>query len=255
MTKMVICGVGGQGIILASDILSLVAMEEGYDVKKSEVHGMAQRGGSVISNCVFGEKVYSPLIGLGEGDILLAFEKLEALRSLPYLKKNGKMIVNDYEWLPITVTSGDATYPEDIIETLKKKVKNLICVDGVKIAAGLGNIRTSVVQTGELAFCDRKSGSKEDGGDKQDCFSFGVCQRSIISSGSSPLSMVSSFSKNGDSLEFSIHCFEILKDDSTRTIITAIMLPFKNPNNSPNTLSINPIWRSFKNRRSDFPIK
>jgi len=152
MTKIVICGVGGQGTILASDILSLVAMEEGYDVKKSEVHGMAQRGGSVISNCVFGEKVYSPLIGLGEGDILLAFEKLEALRSLPYLKKNGKMIVNDYKWLPITVASSDATYPENIIKTLKKKVEHLICVDGVKIAADLGNIRTTnVVLLGVLA--------------------------------------------------------------------------------------------------------
>jgi len=152
MTKIVICGVGGQGTILASDILSLVAMEEGYDVKKSEVHGMAQRGGSVISNCVFGKKVYSPLIGLGEGDILLAFEKLEALRSLSYLKKNGKMIVNDYEWLPITVASGDATYPENIIKTLKKKVENLICVDGIKIAADLGNIRTTnVVLLGVLA--------------------------------------------------------------------------------------------------------
>jgi len=152
MTKIVICGVGGQGIILASDILSLVAMEEGYDVKKSEVHGMAQRGGSVISNCVFGEKVYSPLIGLGEGDILLAFEKLEALRSLPYLKKNGKMIVNDYERLPITVASGNVTYPENIIKTLKKRIKNLIYVDGVKIAARLGNISTTnVVLLGVLA--------------------------------------------------------------------------------------------------------
>lgn len=152
MTKIVICGVGGQGTILASDILSLVAMEEGYDVKKSEVHGMAQRGGSVISSCVFGEKVYSPLIGLGEGDILLAFEKLEALRSLPYLKKNGKMIVNNHEWLPITVASGDATYPENIIYTLKERVKNLICVDGVKTAVELGNIRTTnIVLLGVLA--------------------------------------------------------------------------------------------------------
>ena len=152
MTRIVICGVGGQGIILASDILSLVAMEEGYDVKKSEVHGMAQRGGSVVSNCIFGEKVYSPLIGLGEGDILLAFEKLEALRGLPYLKRDGKLIVNEYEWLPITVASGDTKYPENIIETLKKELKDLVCVDGVKIATTLGNIRTTnIVLLGVLA--------------------------------------------------------------------------------------------------------
>lgn len=152
MTKIVICGVGGQGIILASDILSLAAMEEGYDVKKSEVHGMAQRGGSVISNCIFGKKVYSPLIGLGEGDILLAFEKLEALRGLPYLKKDGTMIVNDYEWPPLTVASGDVVYPENTIETLKDKVKKLVSVNGVKIAMDLGNIRTTnVVLLGVLA--------------------------------------------------------------------------------------------------------
>jgi indolepyruvate ferredoxin oxidoreductase beta subunit len=152
MTKIVICGVGGQGIILASDILSLVAMEEGYDVKKSEVHGMAQRGGSVISNCIFGKKVYSPLIGLGEGDILLAFEKLEALRTLPYLRKDGIVIVNEYEWPPITVASGNTKYPENIVKNLKEKVRNLVSVDGVKIAIELGNIRTTnVVLLGVLA--------------------------------------------------------------------------------------------------------
>ena len=152
MTKIVICGVGGQGIILASDILSLVAMDEGYDVKKSEVHGMSQRGGSVISNCIFGKKVYSPLIGQGEGDILLAFEKLEALRRLPYLKKKGLLIVNDYEWPPSTVLSGKTVYPIDIIQTLKDKTENLVHVNCVKIALKLGNIRcTNIVLSGVIA--------------------------------------------------------------------------------------------------------
>lgn len=152
MTKLVICGVGGQGIILASDIISLAAMEEGYDIKKSEVHGMAQRGGSVVSNCIFGKKVYSPLIGPGEGDIVLAFEKLEALRGLLYLKKNGLLIVNDYEWLPSTVASGDDMYPENITQILGEKVKNLVHADCVKVALKLGNIRcTNIVLVGLLA--------------------------------------------------------------------------------------------------------
>ncbi len=152
MTKIVICGVGGQGIILASDVLSLAAMKEGYDVKKSEVHGMAQRGGSVVSNCIFGDKVYSPLIGPGEGDIVLAFEKLEALRGLIYLKKDGLMIVNDYEWPPSSVASGKDTYPEQIIQNLRERVENLIHEDCVKIALELGNIRcTNIVLVGLLA--------------------------------------------------------------------------------------------------------
>jgi len=150
--SIVICGVGGQGILLASDILADVCLESGYDVKKSEVHGMSQRGGDVISTVRYGEKVYSPIIGENSADIILALEKLEALRNLPYLKSDGKLIVNDYRWDPLPVASGLDSYPENIIEVLKSNVKDVHIVNGAKMAKEAGNLRTmNVVLLGVLS--------------------------------------------------------------------------------------------------------
>ena len=119
-------GVGGQGVLVASDILAIAAMYAGYDVKKSEVHGMAQRGGSVESGVRFGNKVFSPLIGMGEADFLVAFEKLEALRALKYLRKGGTCLINDYEWMPLSVLTGEFTYHMMYWIRSKNMLKKLI---------------------------------------------------------------------------------------------------------------------------------
>lgn len=136
-----IVGVGGQGVILASELLCEVAMRAGYDVKKSEVHGMAQRGGSVVSNVRFGEKVYSPLISKGEADILLSFEQLETLRWLDYIKPEGKIIVNMQKIMPMAVAIGQGEYPEDIFGVLKRKTDKIYRVDGLGIATKAGNVK------------------------------------------------------------------------------------------------------------------
>ncbi len=141
--NIIICGVGGQGIILSSEILALVAMESGYDVKKSEVHGMAQRGGSVVSHIRIGEKVYSPLIEKGKCDFLLSFEKAETLRWIPYLKKDDPVIIiNDVEIIPPLVSLGLDRYPENIEEKLKNITKNIYFVPAIQIAKSLGEIIT-----------------------------------------------------------------------------------------------------------------
>lgn len=151
-TKSVLfVGVGGQGTILASKILSEGLMKYGFDVKMSEVHGMAQRGGSVTTHVRFGEKVYSPLIEKGTADAIVAFEKGEAARWLPFLKKDGYIVVNDYEIYPVPVLIGDEIYPPDINEKLKAAVPNTVMVDAYKIAETLGNIKTqNVVLLGTL---------------------------------------------------------------------------------------------------------
>ena len=115
-------GVGGQGIILASKILTQGLIKFGYDVKMSEVHGMAQRGGSVTTQVRYGEKVYSPLIGDGEADVIVAFEKIEAVRYLKYLKEGGSLVVNDYEIYSLPILIGAEQYPENIIEKLQECV-------------------------------------------------------------------------------------------------------------------------------------
>ncbi len=148
---VIVAGVGGQGILLASNLLSEAAMEAGYDVKKSEIHGMSQRGGDVISTVRFGEKVYSPIVGLAGADVILAFEKLEAMRNLPYLKKDGTVIVNDYRIDPLPVASGYMDYPEGIIEYLRERVKT-ISLDARQLAEKAGNIKTmNVVMLGVLS--------------------------------------------------------------------------------------------------------
>lgn len=150
--SVVVCGVGGQGILTASDILSKVALKSGFDVKKSEVHGMSQRGGSVISEVRFGEKIYSPLITEGMADYILSFEKLEALRNIRRLKKGGTVIVNDYRLMPMTVLSGNFEYPEDIEDRIKASGAKSIIIDGVELAVQAGNIRTvNTVLLGSLA--------------------------------------------------------------------------------------------------------
>ena len=117
MTKnIMIVGVGGQGTLLASRILGNTVINEGYDVKVSEVHGMSQRGGSVVTYVKYGDKVYSPIIDRGEADIILAFEMLEAYRALPYLKKDGQIIVNTQCMDPMPVITGAVEYPENIEE-------------------------------------------------------------------------------------------------------------------------------------------
>jgi len=144
-------GVGGQGTILASKILSEGLMKSGYDVKMSEVHGMAQRGGSVTTQVRYGEKVYSPLIEKGNADVIVAFEKSEAARYIPYLKKGGYLVVNDYEIHPVTVLIGQEKYPENVNERLKETVENTIIMDAAKIAEELGNIKAqNVVLLGAL---------------------------------------------------------------------------------------------------------
>jgi indolepyruvate ferredoxin oxidoreductase beta subunit len=149
--NILICGVGGQGIILASDVLCQAVFLAGYDVKKSEVHGMAQRGGSVITHVRFGDKVYSPLIEKRSCDYMLAFEKLEALRYSEYLRKNTKIIVNNREIPPMSVLAGDAKYPANVESTLKK-FGTLHLIDAANIAVELGNRRVvNIVLLGVLS--------------------------------------------------------------------------------------------------------
>ena len=140
--NVLMSGVGGQGVLVASDILILVAMHAGLDAKKSEIHGMAQRGGSVVSQVRYGEKIYSPLIQTGAADIILAFEKLEAIRYLDYLKKDGIIIINDQQITPLSVFFSDTPYPKNIEEICKNKTDHIVLVDGVKITEQIGNPRT-----------------------------------------------------------------------------------------------------------------
>jgi indolepyruvate ferredoxin oxidoreductase beta subunit len=144
-TNILVAGVGGQGVILASDIMSEVFMEAGYDVKKSEVHGMAMRGGIVTSHFRFGEKVYSPLIKEGEVDILFAFEQLEGLRWINYLRPIGKIVMNDHKINPPAVNLGEMEYPKGIPETIQSKIKNFYLVRGTEIALQLGDVRAANV--------------------------------------------------------------------------------------------------------------
>ena len=136
--NVMVVGVGGQGTLLTSRIIGKTALNAGFDVKLSEVHGMAQRGGSVVTFVRFGEKVNEPVVEEGSADILIAFERLEALRYAHFLKKDGIIVVNDCRIDPMTVVIGASTYPENIIETLKKEHK-VYSIDGVNIAKELGN--------------------------------------------------------------------------------------------------------------------
>lgn len=150
VTSIVLIGVGGQGTILVSKILTHALMKKGLDVKMSEVHGMAQRGGSVSTQVRFGKTVHSPLIGEGTADVLVAFEKMEAARGLPFLKKDGILIVNDFEIVPLPVAAGRLEYPADILPALQAKVKT-IDFDAAAVARDLGQPRAmNVVLLGAL---------------------------------------------------------------------------------------------------------
>ncbi|MDR0886439.1 MAG: indolepyruvate oxidoreductase subunit beta [Clostridiales Family XIII bacterium] len=138
--SILLVGVGGQGTILASKILSQGLMDAGFDVKMSEIHGMSQRGGSVSTQIRFADDVASPIIGLGEADLIIAFEKMEALRWLDHLKPSGTMIINNFEIPSVPILLGEAKYPEGIIADLKEKVDAKV-VDAATIADNLGNAK------------------------------------------------------------------------------------------------------------------
>jgi indolepyruvate ferredoxin oxidoreductase, beta subunit len=145
-------GVGGQGTLLASDIICMAALIAGKDVKKSEVHGMAQRGGSVVSQVRIGDKVYSPLIAIGETDFLISFEKIEALRYAHYLSKDGIAMVNNQEIRPVTVSSGQAAWPENLDGKLNESFPKLELIPALDIARKLGNVKVvNVVMIGALS--------------------------------------------------------------------------------------------------------
>ena len=150
--SILFAGVGGQGILRASDITCEVIMEAGFDVKKSEVHGMAQRGGCVTSHVRYGKKVYSPLAKTGSIQTLVSFEKMESLRYLQFLRKDAAIIVNTEEINPPAVNMGDDPYPEDIIGFLKNHYGKVIGLNAAELAQKAGNIKTAnVVLLGALS--------------------------------------------------------------------------------------------------------
>lgn len=145
-------GVGGQGILLASELTAHAQLAAGYDVKKSEVHGMAQRGGSVVAHLKYGERVYSPLIEPGTADIQVAFEELEAVRYLPYLHRDSAVVVNTQKILPPAVAAGRMAYPENILDELRSRHIRVVAVDAFAVAMRIGEIRTAnVVMVGAMS--------------------------------------------------------------------------------------------------------
>jgi len=150
--NILICGVGGQGVLLFSDVLSGAALTAGFDVKKSEVHGMAQRGGSVIGQIRYGKKVYSPLVARGTARVLCALEQIEALRYAEYLAPGGLVVVNSQTITPVTVSMGAAKYPKDVEAKLRSVFPRLIYFDAGKRAVEVGDIRAAnVVLLGALS--------------------------------------------------------------------------------------------------------
>lgn len=151
VTNVIICGTGGQGILLASEVLCSAALRAMNDVKKSEVHGMAQRGGSVSSHVRFGEKIYSPLVEKGCADLILSMEKMEALRWSPYLAPHGKLVTCDLKINPMTVNTGVAEYP-DVDAIIEKEHLPVELIPAVEIAEELGNFRVvNVVLIGAVS--------------------------------------------------------------------------------------------------------
>lgn len=150
--NIMIVGVGGQGTLLTSRLLGAALMSKGYDVKVSEVHGMSQRGGSVVTYVKYGEKIASPLIEQGEADIILAFEQLEAARWLKFMKPDGKMIVNTRKIDPMTVITGTATYPEGVLEKLTAVGADITAADALELALKAGSAKAvNVVLVGIMA--------------------------------------------------------------------------------------------------------
>lgn len=152
VTNIMIVGVGGQGSLLASKLLGRLLVDEGYDVKVSEVHGMSQRGGSVVTYVRFGEKVTSPIIDKGEADFIVSFEKLEGARYAPWLSKDGRVIVNTQEIDPMPVITGAASYPSDILEKLAAKGAAIDEIDALSIASEAGSAKAvNIALLGRLA--------------------------------------------------------------------------------------------------------
>lgn len=150
--NVMIVGVGGQGSLLASKLLGALLTEEGYDVKVSEVHGMSQRGGSVVTYVRFGDKVYSPVISEGEADFIVSFEKLEAARHTPCLKDGGRIIVNTQTIDPMPVITGAAEYPETVLDEIKAKGVLVDDIDALSLATKAGNAKSvNIVLMGRLA--------------------------------------------------------------------------------------------------------
>lgn len=150
-TNIMIVGVGGQGTLLASKLLGNVLLSAGYDVKLSEVHGMSQRGGSVVTYVRYGDKVYSPIVDQGEADYILSFEILEAARWISYLKQGGKLITNTQKTWPMPVITGAAAYPDNIVEKLSDKT-DVLAVDALKLAEEAGSPKAvNVVLIGVLS--------------------------------------------------------------------------------------------------------
>jgi indolepyruvate ferredoxin oxidoreductase beta subunit len=145
VTNILLSGVGGQGIILASDIMAEVFLEAGFDVKKSEVHGMAQRGGSVTSHVRFGKKVYSPIIKQGDVDILFSFEQLEGLRWINHVKADGVIVLNNHKVNPPAVNLGQMEYPGDVPGIIRQRFDKFYLVEGTKLAIEAGDIRAANV--------------------------------------------------------------------------------------------------------------
>jgi indolepyruvate ferredoxin oxidoreductase beta subunit len=145
-------GVGGQGILLASEITAYSLLAAGFDAKKSEVHGMAQRGGSVTAQLRYGKKVFSPLIEPGKADVLVAFEMMEAVRYLPFLHAGSKVVVNTQKILPPSVATGQAAYPEGLLDKLTERGIVVVPVDAFDIAREVGEVRTAnVAMVGAIA--------------------------------------------------------------------------------------------------------
>jgi indolepyruvate ferredoxin oxidoreductase beta subunit len=152
IVNILLAGVGGQGTLLASEVLSEALMLGGFDVKKSEIHGMSQRGGSVTSHVRFGAKVYSPLIPEGEADVLFGFELLETYRCLPMLRPGGAIVVNDLKIIPAPVAMGREVYPAEIPDRLAAACPDTKLVNGMELALQAGNVRTvNIALLGVLA--------------------------------------------------------------------------------------------------------
>lgn len=152
VVNVLLVGVGGQGTILAGRVLSRAAVSLGGEVKVSDIHGMAQRGGSVVTQVRFGPRVYSPVMAPGTADFLVAFEKLEARRWLYYLKDGGQLIVNNQELPPLPVLTGAAAYPAELVAEMEKLVKNMLVIDALELARQAGNVKAvNMVLMGALA--------------------------------------------------------------------------------------------------------
>ena len=150
--NIMIVGVGGQGSLLASKLLGYLLLQEGYDVKVSEVHGMSQRGGSVVTYVRFGERVYSPIIDRGQADVIVSFEKLEAARYLEYLKQDGRILTNTQEIDPMPVITGAAQYPEKLVEGMEALQVQVDALDCLSLARQAGSVKAvNIVLMGRLS--------------------------------------------------------------------------------------------------------